>query len=188
VLLKLLARRGAELPHLARAAVISGPAARVCLRMPRWQLWAGRLCAQVMPTLRFAGSVRPDLLTSDPLVAAAYEPDPLVHRWTSARLGMEILDNGPQVLSSVSRISLPCLLIHGAEDAITDPAGSQEVAARLAGPHALRIYASMRHEPHNERQRELVFRDVEQWAEQYVLSNNPQPAAASEPLRLKAQP
>lgn len=70
--------------------------------------------------------------------------------------------------NAASRISIPVLLIHGAEDTDTLPAHSERVFAALGGPKRLILVP---HARHNQSLSGEVWNELDEWIEQ-VLSHN----------------
>ncbi|TMD39099.1 MAG: lysophospholipase [Chloroflexi bacterium] len=61
-------------------------------------------------------------------------------------------------------LRVPFLLMHGRDDRIIDPAGSQRFFARATAPgRAFCLYPGMYHEIFNEVGHEKVFADIESW-------------------------
>ena len=130
-----------------------------------------RVIAALWPTL---GVLQLDAngVSRDPAVVAAYESDPLVFRGkVTARLAAEVFGAMDAVRANAGRISLPILILHGAEDVMTDPAGSQELhdKASSADKH-ITIYAGLFHEIFNEPERLQILGDVKSWLEQRLAS------------------
>jgi len=104
-------------------------------------------------------------LSTDPELVRAYENDPLVyHGNVRVRIGHQIVQNSRMVKTRLSEITLPLLVIHGAEDKICPPAGS-ETLYRGAGStdKTLKLYPGMFHEIHNEIDKATVLNDVAAW-------------------------
>jgi alpha-beta hydrolase superfamily lysophospholipase len=95
-------------------------------------------------------------------VVAAYVADPLVHHWASLGLARDSLA-ATRGVEDAAAVGAPLLILHGGADRIAYPAGSRELAARLAGGASLREYPGLFHEPHSEPERELVIADVIAW-------------------------
>lgn len=123
-----------------------------------------KLLGPVVPTLSVAAGIKGDQLTHDPVVAKAYDEDPLVLKKTTARLGYEALQERPKTVSGLGRIQIPTLTIHGSDDPIVPPS-----ASTLLEPHATRIvYEGFLHECHNEVGKERVLADIAGWIDEQL--------------------
>lgn len=129
---------------------------------------AGKVLTRVWPTMRIL-EIDVDALSRDPQVIQAYQQDPLVvHKKTTARLGVELqraIQEGQQL---AGRIELPALILQGEEDKIIDPAGARHLHRDLASAlKELEIIPDAYHELHNEPPpaREKAFSTLESWLE-----------------------
>lgn len=134
--------------------------------------------AEIHPTLltlsRFVSRYFPSLpvqeldtscLSRDTGVVTAYESDPLVyHGKVKARLGAELLNAGPYVLSRADHINhVPLLLMHGDADEIAAPEGSQALYDAVASADkSLKLYPGFYHELFNEPEKGPL-RDTLEW-------------------------
>ncbi|MCR5978686.1 alpha/beta fold hydrolase [Gordonia jinghuaiqii] len=127
--------------------------------------------------IRFAkviGTVAPGLPTTalssssisrDPAVVAEYDADPLVTRGKiPAGLGGAMIATMQTFPARLPSLQLPILVMHGSEDALTDPKGS-ELVDRLADStdKTLVIYDGLFHEIFNEPERDVVLDEVVEW-------------------------
>ncbi|MEO8017036.1 MAG: lysophospholipase [Pseudomonadota bacterium] len=90
-------------------------------------------------------------LTHSAAVQASYRADPLVPKDVTVRLLIEIEAACRRALEAARTIALPWLALHGGDDRIAPPQGSQKLVAALRSiDKHLEIYPGMRHEVHNE--------------------------------------
>ncbi|MAU80811.1 lysophospholipase [Gordonia sp. Z-3] len=104
-------------------------------------------------------------ISRDPRVVADYNADPLViRRKIPADLGAAMLTTMQSFPRRLPRLQLPLLVMHGGDDVLTSPAGS-ELVERLAGSSdkTLTIYDGLYHEIFNEPERDRVITDVVDW-------------------------
>jgi alpha-beta hydrolase superfamily lysophospholipase len=125
-----------------------------------------RLLKMIAPHWRLKAPVKKELLSHLNSEQAAYEVDRLMHRQISLRLGAGLIDSGLWALEHAAEVPLPCLVLHGSEDRITDPAASAQFAQRATAagaPVQLRTYLGMLHDLHRDQGREKVIEDIAQW-------------------------
>lgn len=162
-------RRLAALQGLA----LSSPPFRVAV--PIWLRAALNLLADLAPDLRVRHGLATPRLSHDPQTVQAYHADPLVNRCLTGRLARFIDLAGREALQRAPGLDVPTLLLVAGDDAIVDPAGSREFAARApSGRVDLRWYGQAWHEVFNESPplAAPVYADLDRW-----LAALPAPAA-----------
>jgi len=114
----------------------------------------------------------PNGVSRDPAVVADYVNDPLInHGKMSARMVAELFSSMQRLQVAAPEITLPLLVLHGGEDAMTAPEGSRFFYNRVSSvDKTLKIYPGLFHEIFNEPQQEGVFGDMLAWCDQRLLS------------------
>lgn len=114
--------------------------------------------------LAVRSGIKPEYLSRDPAVVAAYRADPLVHDRISARLARFIIEQGPRVVSVAAHWDTPTLLLFGGADRVVDAQASRRFAA-AAPPDMVssRCFEIMAHEVFNEPERALAFNELRRW-------------------------
>ena len=104
-------------------------------------------------------------ISQDKAVVDAYVNDPLVHRGKiTARLGVELLKTIDRLPSLVPAINLPIIIMHGTEDRLCNPEGSQMLYDLVGSPDkTLKLYKGFHHEIFNEPGHLQVMANVEAW-------------------------
>jgi alpha-beta hydrolase superfamily lysophospholipase len=148
-----------------RRFVLSNPAFRLRDRVPLPKLLLGRVASRAVPALTLPSGLDPEALARDPAVTVAYRADPLVHDQISARLFAEWEAAARDALRLAPRLDVPFLLLVSGGDRLADHAGSLELDRRASCDHALRLYPEAAHEPFNDLDAEIVFRDLAEWLE-----------------------
>ena len=103
------------------------------------------------PNHAVANGLKPEWISRDPAVVAAYRADPLVHDRIAPRLARFVVDGGDFVRRAAPRWSAPTLLLYAGADRCVPPAGSAAFAA--AAPKAVvaaREWPGLFHEIMNE--------------------------------------
>jgi lysophospholipase len=104
-------------------------------------------------------------ISKDPAVVAAYDADPLVyHGKVPAGVGGAMLTTMAQFQRRLPELTLPTLVLQGAEDRLVDVASSRLIAD-TAGSRDLtvHIYEGLHHEVFNEPERDRVLDDLIGW-------------------------
>lgn len=129
-----------------------------------------RLAAKVMnrlrPEFRIDNSIRGEQLSRDPAVGEKYFADPLVTSRPTARFGARFFAQMDYLRANFTRLSIPTLVVHGADDSLVPP----EASAPLAGlPNVERkLFAGLRHEIHNEPERNEVLGFIAGWLDDHL--------------------
>jgi len=157
-------RNGSELAGVvASGPVLSPPGISPFL------LWLSKVLARVWPSLTLESGLDTSALSRDAAVVDAYVNDPLVHSKGSARMANEMMDAVEWAQAHAAAMPLPCLIVHGGQDRLCDPQGSQAFFDNLTCAGKERIeYEGYFHEVYNEPGKERVFADVEAWLERHL--------------------
>jgi alpha-beta hydrolase superfamily lysophospholipase len=157
-LISLLYLKDAERPQ-PDAAVLSSPS--LDNNAALWQRLAAESVGRFLPTIRLNSGLKGEQLSKDPAVAEAYLSDPLNnHNWTT-RFGRLLIAEHARAYEDIDRISVPTLVVHGTDDEIAPT----ECSAPLAAVDGVerKLYAGVRHEPHNDLEWEDVLTDIADW-------------------------
>lgn len=111
--------------------VLSSPALNPGLN-PVQQLMAAVL-PRIAPNLRVKNGLQVSHISHDAQVVAAYQADPLVHPYISARLGGWIAQQAPLAVASASNWTVPTLLLYAGADKLINPQGSHDFAHQAPG-------------------------------------------------------
>lgn len=141
------------------AAIVSAPALDAdvssILRV------ASEVLGRFTPWVRVPAPWKNEQLSRDPAVVAAYDDDPHCGGSLSIRIARELMNEGGRARDEADRISVPTLVIHGADDEIVPPRASAPLAA-VDGVDR-KVYPGLRHEVHNEPEQDVVLTDVADW-------------------------
>jgi alpha-beta hydrolase superfamily lysophospholipase len=154
--------------------VLSAPA--IGASVPLWQrLLVGSL-RRVSPGLLLSNRLDTEVLSSDPEVRSRYVSDPLNQHKSTVRFAHAAFGEQRRVAGALDRLSLPTLVVHGAEDRLVPT----QVSAVLEGRPGVtrRVYPETRHELHNEPVARQEVDDIVGWVRDRV-SHMHAPVAAT---------
>lgn len=144
--------------------VLSSPALQVSENTPALLRTLAPLVARWVPN---APASRLDLscLSHDPTVERQFREDPLtIKQGVRARLGYEILRTSERVRQRPEAFDRPLYLFHGTADTLTDPRGTEWLAAHAASDDVtLRLYEGLYHETLHEVDRDEVIGALADW-------------------------
>jgi len=118
-----------------------------------------RLMRAILPRMRLDAGLDLQGLSTDPRVIEAYLADPLVERKMTASLAAELLGAVERTGPNGSDVTVPLLVLHGGNDPICPPDGSERFAAAARTGRFVR-YPGLRHEIFNEPSHREVLDDV----------------------------
>jgi alpha-beta hydrolase superfamily lysophospholipase len=122
---------------------------------------------RIAPGLRVGNGVKPQFISHDPAVVAAYKSDRLVHDRISARLARFIANEGPATVAAAAQWHVPTLLMYAGDDRLLNAGGSRAFAA--AAPKELVTavcFDALYHEIFNELDATEVFATMQRWLDQ----------------------
>jgi len=132
-------------------------------------LWLCKVLAPVWPNLIMDSGLDATALSRDASVGEAYVNDPLVHGKGSPCMVNELMKAVDWTQAHAAELALPCLIVHGSEDQLSDAQASQEFFDHVTFADKERIeYEGYYHEVFNELGKEKVFADIEGWLERHL--------------------
>ena len=116
------------------------------------------------PQRAMSNRLKPEWISRDPAVVAAYIADPLVHDRITPLLLRFIVDGGELVQQRAAHWRVPTLLLWAGADRCAAPAGSAAFAvAAPAGVVTPHEFAPLAHEIFNEPEQDEVFAALQRW-------------------------
>jgi alpha-beta hydrolase superfamily lysophospholipase len=131
------------------ALLLSSPALATAMNPLQKAMLA--VLGPLTPNLAVSNALKPEWISRDPTVVAAYQADPRVHDRIAPRLARFIVDGGEFVRAVAARWTVPTRLLYAGADRCVPPAGSASFAA--AAPKAVvaaREWPGLFHEIMNE--------------------------------------
>jgi len=146
--------------------VLSAPAINAAI--PGWKRVAARVLGRLAPGAALPNNLRGDQLSADPAVGEAYFADPLVVTRTTAALGAQWLRAMAKVRESLAHLTVPALVIHGAQDTLVPPPISEPLAA-IPGVTRV-VLPGLRHECHNEAGGRVALAEIDRWIDRQLAA------------------
>jgi alpha-beta hydrolase superfamily lysophospholipase len=147
------------------ALIMSSPALDPGLS--RFQKFLVSVLPKIAPNLRVGNGVKPQFISHDPAVVAAYRADSLVHDRISARLAHFIAEASEQTVAMASRWKVPTLLMYAGDDRLLNPQGSRTFAAHAPKNVVNAVcFDDLYHEIFNELDAAPVYATLKQWLDQ----------------------
>jgi len=123
-----------------------------------------KVLGAVAPNAAIGNGLKPEWISRDPAVVAAYVDDPLVHDRVAPKLVRFIVDGGAFVRAHVAQWRVPTLLIYAGSDRCVAPAGSAAFAAAApADVVSAQAFPALYHEIFNEPEQASVFAVLGAW-------------------------
>lgn len=143
--------------------VATGPALRPAFEPPGWKTALGTMLNKFHPSLTLSNELDPNEVSSDPNVVRAYVDDPLVHDRISVRLYNEWQASVRYLYRHALEFTQPVLLMHGMLDRLTSCPATEEFARKAGKRVTLKLWPGMKHEIHNEPDKQQVFDYLLSW-------------------------
>ena len=147
-----------------KGAILSGPAIQSPQEPPAWQVAIIRGINSLFPKAKMI-ALDAQGVSRDPAVVEAYMNDPLVSKEKlTARFLVSLTDTMDEVKRYAKQISLPLLIMHGSEDVMTSPKGS-ELLYETCGSQdkTCRLLDGLYHEIMNEPEQDQVISEIISW-------------------------
>lgn len=150
--------------HPFDMAIFSAPAVKADDSMAPLLRKIAPVISKFFPKLP-AAKLAQDMISKDPAVRDRYQADPLIYKGKiRARKGYEVMKSMEYVMDRFGVINLPVLVLHGADDKITDPIGSQMLYdGASSSDKTLKYFVGLYHEIFNEPERAEVIDYTIDW-------------------------
>jgi len=123
---------------------------------------AKAMCA-VRPSFTQKNGLRASDLSHATVVAENYVKDPLVHKFITAKLFLEIRKAGKSASRNAANMKVPMLLMHGDNDRITSFNASRRFAEAAGDICTFKAWHGLYHELHNEPTKDEVLNYILDW-------------------------
>lgn len=144
------------------ALVLSSPALAVNMNAAQRALLA--FGERFAPGLKAGNGLKPEWVSRDAAVVAAYRADPQVHNRITPRLARFIIEAGHHARACAARWPTPTLLMWAGADRCVPPAGSEAFAAAAPpGVVTPAPWPGLFHELFNEPERAQVLQRLGEW-------------------------
>lgn len=156
--LNYLLRRNPEI----RGAIITGSWIYLGNPPSKFMEQVLRFLVKFFPKLSIPTNLDPALISKDPEEVRKYVEDPKVFNTITLKMGLEMME-ASEYLKSSQHSDIPMLVMHGADDQVCLPKGSEEFASNFEGDVEYVKWPGRYHEIHNEYNREEVYAKVANW-------------------------
>src|SRR5256885_10611122 len=154
-------------PEVVRGAVFSSPYFRLKLHVSPLKILAGKLVANVLPSLPMRNELKPEQLTRDVAIQDATRKDPLYQQIATPRWFTESSSAQETVLRRATEFVTPLLVLCGGADAVADPKAARDFFDHpTSKDKQFKQYDGLLHEIFHEPERDLVFRDLIRWLDE----------------------
>ena len=156
-------------PDQVRAMVLSAPPFELVLRATMLKVRLAQAIVRFWPGYSQQTTILPSMLSHDQAVVRAHNVDPLIHYRMTARLFFEFQTINAAMRDAAARISMPALVLHGSEDVVSSPLGSERwVRTTPRGLAEFRLYPGLYHEILNEPEGPRIASEIADWVKTRV--------------------
>lgn len=164
-------------PRALDGLILSSAGLIPTFKVPSWKVKLANFLNSVAPAMNVASGLDANGLCHDPAVIAAYHADPLVHGLVTSRWFLEYNQAARECAQRGDMLRMPLLIIHGANDPIIDPYGSQLILERANSvDKELLIFPGLYHATMNEPppERDKVLGAIYDWLKTRFLDLKPE--------------
>ena len=156
-------------PQAAAALVLCSPLLGLSLPIPALTLTWGRLLALVWPTARMRNRVDSEDLSHDTGYLAERKTDSLIHRIITVGWFVEAEQAMQVANATAGSLTVPLLVLQGADDRVVDPLAAQRWTEAAASPDkTFSLLPDHLHELLHETDRDSTLADIFDWLETRV--------------------
>jgi alpha-beta hydrolase superfamily lysophospholipase len=148
-----------------RATIATGPWIQLAFEPNKALVTVGKLLRGIAPSLQQPTGLDPAHISKQAQVVEAYKNDPLVHGKTTPAAGLGMMEAAAWLNNFKEEVPVPLLVMHGADDKITDPEGTKNFARNAKGDVTLKLWDGLYHEIHNEANQNEIFDFTINWLE-----------------------
>jgi alpha-beta hydrolase superfamily lysophospholipase len=152
-----------------KGVISTGAGLRTSLEEQTVKVMMARLLGTLMPGVAIPSGLDPTTISRSPEVVDAYVNDPLVHDKMTFGFGKIMLSVIPWTFEHAHEFSLPLLMIHGKDDKLGYPRGSEEFASLVKQDCTLKLWDGMYHEIHNEPDQNEVLAFMIDWMNSQLM-------------------
>lgn len=157
---------GMHRPEYVKGVIATDPALKLSFSPPPVTFFIAKVMANLVPTFSSKNSLDVNALSQDTAVVKAYQDDPLVHDKISARLAVDMIHTGEEMLDHTEEWAIPMLLMHGTGDRITSSDASQAFAEKAGSGVTYVPWEGFYHEVHNDIGKEKVIEKMIAWLDE----------------------
>jgi alpha-beta hydrolase superfamily lysophospholipase len=147
-------------PPNVRSAILSNPALKIAIEVPKIKEMASHWLNQFAPSLTLNNELRYERLSRDPSMVASYSKDPLRHSKISAPLFLGMQDAQKEVVEKMDKIGCPLFFQVSGQDQIIDPQASLDFFKEFDGQKSIRLYEDSYHEVYNDINKQEAIDDL----------------------------
>jgi len=161
---------GLRYPEHLRCLIVQSPLLEVEFPIPSWKTTLAKLLAGSWPAASLPMNLNVTMLSHDPDVVRAYRTDPLVHNRMSARTYCDILHAKDEAFARAASLTIPTLLLCGAQDRIISVDATQRWFAQVPCEKKSIVFPNTYHELHHEPVQHEVLQLIHGWILQHHQS------------------
>ena len=136
---------------------------RTSLEEQKAKVAMARVLGTLIPGVAIPSGLDPTTISRNQEVVDKYVNDPLVHDKMSLGFGKLMLSVLPWTFEHAPEFSLPLLIMHGTDDKLGYPRGSEEFASLVKQDCTVKLWDGLYHELHNEPEQNEVLAFMIEW-------------------------
>ncbi len=144
-------------------AILSSPLMGFCSKIPKWKQVISHLTSICSSRITLRTGIKYNNLTKDQNIIREYVSDSLRHGMISSRLFHEMQRAIDNIFANTKNFSTPILILEGLGDKVVSIKAIDRFYDLIKCPKMIKRYENVLHEPFNDIERDLVYKDVNNW-------------------------
>jgi len=160
-----------QYPDGIKGMISTGVALRSPLLDQKVKVAMVKVLGSLFPSMIIPTGLDPATISRNSDVVQKYTSDPLVHDKSSLGLGKATLEAVNLCFARAKEFTLPLLIMHGTEDTLVYPSGSEDFAKLASETNkdvTLKLWDGLYHEIHNEPEQAEVFKVMIEWLDKHL--------------------
>jgi alpha-beta hydrolase superfamily lysophospholipase len=149
--------------------IAASPTLKTYLHEQKLKVFLAKTLGKLLPTFTMDTGLDTQVIHRDPRVIEENKNDPLLHTLITAALGLAMLEASDLAIKNAPHFPLPLLLMHGTEDGVAYPSGSQNFATLVPKDKVtLKMWDGFLHELHTDPEKAQVFKFMIEWLDKHL--------------------
>lgn len=147
-----------------KSLVLSSPFFGLSMEVPFVKKLAGNIASVLIPSFSMPAGIKGEYCTHDKEIAKAYDTDPMINKYATARWFTEIVRTQKRIDDIASKIDIPVAILSAGDDKLVSLEAEKRFFERLSSKDKyLKIFEGFYHEIFNEIKKEEAISELIKW-------------------------
>lgn len=147
-----------------RSLVLSSPFFGLSIEVPLVKKIAGQIASKILPSFSMPAGIKGEYCTHDETIAKAYDTDPMINKYATARWFTEVLRAQKNINEIAKQIEIPTAILSAGEDKLVSLEAEKGFFEHLSSKDKyIKIFDGFYHEIFNEVRKEEAISELINW-------------------------